>query len=156
MNLIVILVLCVLATTKVTLQGFFAKKNIQSFPDGVFFNGLIFLFSALIFFKNAFDCEWGIILFGSVFGFLTVLFQLYYIKAMSCGNVSLTVLIVNLSMIIPLTVSVLAYNEPLSILSFLGILLTVVAFTLNVEKETCTKTKKWFFCVFLHLSPMAL
>ena len=150
MDLIVILILCILATTKVTLQGFFAKKNVVTFSDGVFFNGLIFFFSALLLLKNAMDFKNGVILFGGLFGILTVLFQLCYIKAMSYGNVSLTVLAVNLSMMIPLTVSVFFYNEPMGGLRFVGILLTIVSLTLNVDKkEKSTAFKKWLFLSLL-------
>lgn len=152
LNLTIILILCVLATAKVTLQGLFAKKNIRSFSDGIFFNGLIFFFSALLFFKNALNFQPSIVLFGCVFGILTVLFQLCYIKAMSCGNVSLTVLIVNLSMMIPLTVSVFFYNEPISTLRFVGILLTIVSLTLNTDiKEKSAAFQKWFFYPCWHL-----
>ena len=149
MDLFIILILCVLATVKVTLQGLFAKKNIRSFSDGVFFNGLIFFFAALIFFKNIVDFKIGIFLFGCSFGILTVLFQLCYIKAMSCGNVSLTVLIVNLSMIIPIIVSVIFYKEQLGFLKLLGILLTFIALCLNVDKEKGVRFKKWFILCLL-------
>ena len=157
MDLFIILILCVLATIKVTLQGLFAKKNIRSFSDGVFFNGLIFFFAALIFFKNIVDFKIGIFLFGCSFGILTVLFQLCYIKAMSCGNVSLTVLIVNLSMIIPIIVSVIFYKEQLGFLKLLGILLTFIALCLNVDKEKGVRVKKWFIlCLLASLANGAL
>jgi len=135
MELLVIFILCLLATTKVTLQGFFAKKNVTAFSDGIFFNGLIFLFSALLFLKNALIIQLTIVVFGCIFGFLTVLFQLCYIKAMTYGNVSLTVLIVNLSMVIPVTVAVVFYNEPMGTLRFVGILLTTLSLILNINKN---------------------
>lgn len=145
MELLVILILCVLATSKVTLQGAFAKKNVKTFSDGIFFNGLIFCFSALIFLKNAVELNAGVVIFGCTFGILTVLFQLCYIKAMSCGNVSLTVLIVNLSMIIPVAVSVFFYNEPMGALRLVGILLTILSLALNVDKKEKSRAfKKWF------------
>lgn len=144
MNLIIIFTLCLLATSKVTLQGFFAKKNIKTTADGIFFNGLIFLFSALVFLKNIFPFQISVALFGAAFGILTVVFQLCYIKAMSCGNVSLTVLIINLSMIIPITVSLVFFNETLSFLGFMGILLTVLSLLLTVNKNEKSPTfKKW-------------
>ena len=46
MDFIVIFILCFLAASKVTVQGFFTKKNVTSLSDGLFFNGLIFFFSS--------------------------------------------------------------------------------------------------------------
>lgn len=144
MNLIIIFCLCIIATSKVTVQGFFSKKHIKTVADAIFFNGLIFLFSSLIFLKYAFPINAPVFLFGAVFGFLTVLFQLSYIKAMSCGNVSITVMLVNFSMIIPITVSVLFYDEKVTVLRFLGILLTALAFILSTgakKEDLCSE--KW-------------
>ena len=150
MKLLIILILCLLATFKVTLQATFAKKNVHTAIDGIFFNGLIFLFSALVFLKNAFCGNLFIALFGLAFGILTVVFQLFYIKAMSCGNVSLTVLIVNLSMIILIIVSVIFYNGKLNLLKIIGIILTVTAFSLNINKsEKSEDLKKWFLFALL-------
>ncbi len=150
MKLLIILILCLLATVKVTLQATFAKKNVQTAIDGVFFNGLVFLFSALVFFKNAFVDNLFIPLFGLAFGILTVAFQIFYIKAMSCGNVSLTVLIVNLSMIIPIIVSVIFYNGRLNLLKIIGIILTITALSLNINKcEKSDSFKKWFLFALL-------
>ena len=146
MDLLMITLLCILATSKVTVQGVFAKTNIKSTYDAIFFNGLVFLFSALIFARNLTGLNLPVFLFGSVFGVLTVLFQVFYIKAMSCGNVSLTVLIVNLSMIIPIVVSVVAYGERLTALRLAGLVLTVLALGLSAErKREQQKFKRWFY-----------
>ena len=145
MDLVIILCLCLIATLKVTIQGFFAKKNVVSIADGIFFNGLIFLFSALLFLKFAFPFNIPVFLFALAFGFLTVLFQLSYINAMSCGNVSITVMLVNFSMIIPIAVSVIFYNEKLTVLRFFGIALIALAFVLSTgDKKDNSYSKKWF------------
>ena len=146
MDIIIISILCLLAAAKVTLQGGFAKKNIRSFSDGVFFNGAIFFFSSFVFLKDALTVNLPTFLFGAAFGILSLIFQLCYIKAMSFGNVSITVLIVNLSMIIPIATSVLCFGEKLGVLRIIGILLTVVALVLNVSKGgKSTDFKKWLF-----------
>lgn len=144
MNLIIILCLCLIATAKVTIQGFFAKKNVRTQADGVFFNGLIFFFTALTVIKNAFPFKFPVFLFGAVFGILSVLFQLFYIKAMSYGNVSLTVMMVNLAMIFPIVVSIFFYGEKLTFLRFSGLLLTVIALVLGTGKaDGNIDFKKW-------------
>lgn len=136
---------------------FFTKKNVTSLSDGLFFNGIIFFFSSLMFLNKIFDFNIFVVCFSCVFGILTVIFQLCYIKAMSCGNVSLTVLIVNLSMIIPIFVSVVFYKETIGVLRLLGICLMVAALCLNVNKEKSVEYKKWFlFCLFASLANGAL
>lgn len=150
MELIAIFILCLLATSKVTLQGLFSKRNINTFIDGIFFNGLIFLFSAIVFIKNIYSFNLGVALYGMFFGILTVLFQSCYIKAMSCGNVSLTVLIVNLSMIIPIVFSIIVYKEQLSILRFSGVSLAIIALLLNFNKnEPGVVSYKWLWLSLL-------
>lgn len=153
MNLIIILCLCVLATLKVTFQGKFAKNNVKSSFDALTFNMLVFAFSALIYLKDLFSFSLPVLIFATVFGVLTVLFQLFYTKAMSCGNVSLTVLIVNLSMIIPIAISVVFYSETLTVTRLIGICLTILALILSVNfKEKNTTAKKWiYFSIFASL-----
>lgn len=145
MEIMYLLVLWTLTIIKVMVQGAFAKKNVKTTADGLVFNGTVFLFSALLFINHAFSSALGVILFGIVFGIMTVTFQLCYITAMSCGNVSVTVLITNLSMVIPLSVSIIFFNERPGILKYIGFALTVVALVLNVDRQNKTPTsKRWF------------
>lgn len=145
MELFIILCLCLLASSKVTLQGMFARKNIITFIDGIFFNGIIFFFAAFIFLTNAIRCHTAVVAFGSVFGLLTMLFQLCYIKAMTCGSVSMTVLLVNLSMIIPVITSVAIFDENLTGTKILGLILTIIALTISIDRnEKSENSKKWF------------
>ena len=146
MELFLILPLCLLATAKVTVQGGFAKQNVKTAFDAIFFNGLIFLFSAVIFAGSLLKTCLPVFLFGAVFGILTVVFQGCYIKAMSCGNLSLTVLIINLNMVIPILVSRFFYHEELSFFRILGICLTVIAFFLNIKSDSNKSVSgKWLF-----------
>ncbi len=152
--MVIIFLLCLLASSKVFLQGLFSKKNVNSFFDGLFFNGLIFLFSAIVFIKNVGSFHLVTIFYGMVFGILTVLFQSCYIKAMSCANVSLTVLIVNLSMVIPMAFSMLVYNERIGALRFFGVFLAFVALALNFNPKTkSTFSFKWLrLCLLASLA----
>ncbi len=142
---ITILTLCLLATLKATIQSAFAKKNVRNITDGIFFNGLVFIFSALLFIKDAVGSHIAVILFGAVFGLGSFLYQLFYINAMACGNVSLTILMVNLSMIMPTAFSVVVYGEKLTLLRLIGIILCIIALVLGVDyKEKAKEYKKWF------------
>ncbi len=144
MQLIMIFGLCLLATSKVTIQGRFAKEKIKSTYDAVLFNAQVFFFAALIFGRDLLFLNGPIALFGAGFGALTVLFQMSYIKAMSYGNLSLTVLIVNLSMILPVLFSAVCYQEALTLMRILGLCLTVLALILNVDGNNRSgQCKKW-------------
>lgn len=143
MELIIVLCLIALATSKVTLQAAFAKKHISMFSDGIAFNGIIFLFS-LLGFVGALKSSAQVLVFGAAFGILTVLFQACYVKAMSSGNVSLIVFIVNSSMIIPLFVSKIFYGEQFGILRIIGIVVIFIALAFSVElKKEKSNQSKW-------------
>lgn len=149
MQWIMIAILCILASSKVLIQGGFAKKNVVTFADGLFFNGLIFCFSALIFGKELRYLSVPVVLYAAVFGGLTVLFQSFYIKAMSSGNVPITVLIVSLGMIFPILNAILLFREPVTVFRLAGIVLTVIALSVNAETKGAGKqSKKWLaFCL---------
>ena len=140
MKYLIVVWLCTLATAKVTVQGVYAKKNIKTVGDATLFNGLIFFFAALLFLGQAISGCGEIWFFSVLFGILSVVFQTCYSKALSIGNASVTVLIVNLSMIIPIAVSVFAFDERLSVARMSGILLTLVTFFVVADVK---KTKKF-------------
>ena len=66
MKYLIVLILCVLATTKMSIQGAFAKKNINNIADVLCFNGLMFLFSAIIFSYDVIGCPWQVWLYASL------------------------------------------------------------------------------------------
>lgn len=144
-DFLLIMLLSLMACSKVTLQGLYAKKHVKSVLDGVFFNGIIFFFAALIFIRYIFTGSPVTMLFGAAFGLLTVIFQALYISAMSSGNVSMTVMIVNLGMIFPVGLSVVLYGDSLNAFKVVGILLTLLAFVISVDRNGATpKSKSWF------------
>ena len=51
MKLLIIILLCFLATTKVIIQSFFGKNDVKTTPDAILFNGLVFAFSMAIFYR---------------------------------------------------------------------------------------------------------
>ncbi len=143
MSFLIILCLVVLATSKVSIQGFFAKKHITNFIDAITFNGVIFLF-ALLGFVGGVRCSLPVMIFGGIFGILTILFQACYIRAMSLGNVSVLVFIVNSSMIIPVLVSKICYNEQFGTLRVVGIVVVFIALILSLEiKRTKSYSLRW-------------
>ena len=128
--------LCVLAVTKVTLQGAFAKKNVVNDLDGTLFNGTIFLVVALIFSYKLFSLDAHLMLYGTVFGVVTVFFQLFYIRSFAYGDISISVMTVNLAMIAPIIFSLIAYGEKLTVVRGIGIALSIFAIVIGTEKIT--------------------
>ena len=139
----IIIILIVLATSKVTLQGVCSRKYITNFSDSICFNGIIYFFASLVF-VFALKCSPQVIPFAFTFGVLTVLFQLFYIQAMSCGNLSLTVLIVNSGMIIPIIVSAVFFKEQFGVFRIAGIITILFSLSLSVNKKTVKSKLKWF------------
>lgn len=137
MAYLLISLLCVLAATKVTLQSRFSKTQNRSVTDSVFYNGIMFLTVATLF------CPWLMangatvttIVFGVLMGILSVAFQLLYLCAFSKGKMSLTVILNNFSMIIPMAVSLLAFDEPFGLAKAAGTVLALVSFCLIVARE---------------------
>lgn len=154
MKYLIVFIMCCLATAKVSMQSAFSKKSINNIADTLFFNGLVFAFSAILFLNKVIACSGEIWLYAVAFASFTVLFQVSYTKALSVGNVSLSVLLVNLSMIIPVLVSFLVYKEPLSPIRLIGIVLTLIALLISVDfKFEKSSDKTWFlFAVFAMLS----
>lgn len=78
---------------------------------------------------------------GSAVGFAVVnlLAQLFYIKAISCGSMTLTTLITCCGFIISTVFSVLWYAEPVRILQvvLLPLLILALALTMNLERGRC-------------------
>ncbi len=152
MDYIIVFALCFLATSKVTLQSFYSKGHIKNVTDAVFYNAAVFLVSAALFGSRVMNCSPKVWLYGGAFGILTILFQLTYTKALSFGNVTLTVMIVNLGMIIPIAVSILIYQEQVTIYRLIGIILTLAIFLMSVEFRKGSNYKQW---VFLALAAFA-
>ena len=135
MTAILILLLCVLASSKVVLQSRFGKKAVQTAADAVVFNGMIFLGAGLLYLPALFVSPVGPVTlwYGLAQGFFGVLFQLTYIQALAAGPVSLTILFANFAMIIPLVHSALFYGEPFGVLRVVGTALALTAIALNVN-----------------------
>lgn len=144
MEFLIIFLVCLLATTKVTIQGKMSKNLIHNNADAIFFNTGVFLISALVFGYQIIGCSPEVWIYGAIIAVLTVAYQVFYTKALHSGCVSLTVLMINLSLIIPTLFSWLYYKERLTILGLIGIVLTIVSFFVSTEtKGEKGFNKKW-------------
>jgi len=149
MNYLIALILCILATSKMSLQSAFGKKRVKNTADALCFNALIFLASAIVFSYEIIDCPWQVWIYATLAAFFAVIFQMTYTKALVIGNVSLTVLIVNMALVINVLVSYMFYNDSISKIRLLGILLTILTFFLCIDfqKRNIKNGKNWILFV---------
>lgn len=151
MALFLIPVLCTLAVLKITLQSAFSKTDDADIESNIFCNGIMFATAALIFLpfilKNGISSQ--TLIFGIIMGVLSFAFQIFYICAFSCGEMSLTVIINNFSMILPMSASFVLFNEHFGRLNLIGAMLALVSFVLTTSSKKNDKTEKnrakWIF-----------
>lgn len=145
---LLICLLVALACAKVTLQGQVSRLYYQNAQDPVLFNGVLFLAIALllaIFFPLVLPTP-ALILAALSVSLFTFSFQVTYSTAMTAGPVSLTVLIVNFSLFIPVVISILFYHEPLYLTQIAGTVFLILSMLLNLKKEPkegSQFSKKW-------------
>ena len=156
MQLLWICVLVVFAVAKVTLQGASSRRFIRGTADSVLFNAQLFaviaaLF-AIIFPKALFSSPLGWVL-AACAAVGTFLFQVSYALALQNGPVSLSVLIVNFSVLLTTGFSVVYFGESVYLSHLIGVLLLVASMFLSVKKETGTKkfNVKWLVLLVLSL-----
>lgn len=149
MEALILAALCLLSATKVTVQSKFAKNNVKTSYDSIVFNGIIFTMISVLFAAFLFrGFELSTFLFGAAFGILSVCFQLFYTRALATGPVSLTVLIINLSVIIAVAFSVIVYGDKFTVFKIIGMVLTIISFFLNAKIDKSKKAERsWLLLV---------
>ena len=147
---LLIAVLCLIFTTKSFFMSVLSKKHLHNTADAVLINGFIFTVIALLFAAFVPSAGHTEILFGVLMGALTVFCQVSYTTALSVGPLSLTGLVYNLAMLVPIFVSKIRYDEPLSAFRVVGILLSILALIINTKPSQNGKIpKKWYLFVLL-------
>jgi hypothetical protein len=144
MKYLLIPLLVILALSKVTLQSGFSKKHNKGLSDNVFYNFLMFATVAVIFsfFLINVGATATTIFHGVIMGVLSICYQVFYICAFSKGKISLTIIINNFSMLIPLFASLMEdingflqlktafywrHLAPLTIVIIMTVWITVIA-----------------------------
>ncbi len=156
MKYLIIFALCLISTVKMSCQSAFAKKGVKTSADSLLFISMIFAFSSLTFLPYLIYITpviWG---YAALFGICSVAFQLFYTRALSEGNVSLTVMIANFSMLIPVTISCVFFGERPSVLRIVGIALTICSFIAAVKPEGKTTKRSLIFAILSMLANGAL
>lgn len=150
MEYMIVLSLSILATAKMAFQTAFSKKNIINSTDALFFSIYFFFVAAIIFLPEVFGCSPAVWIYAAVSASLTIGYQLFYTKALSVGNVSLTVLTVNFSMVINVIASYVFFGESISYVRFFAIVLTIISFVIcNSNNKKEKSEKNWMMFTIL-------
>lgn len=140
------IMLALLATIKVTLQGAFSKGKIRVIRDSFVLNGLIFATTAVVLallFLRAVP-SWQTLLFSLVSGISGLCFQLFYILAMRKGSLSMTVTITQFNFVVPMTLGALLYQEAITPFNLVGMVLLSVACILFRKGGKTRLNPAWF------------
>ena len=143
--------MCILASSKAMIQSRFAKSMTKTPVDALVFNGIVFVVTALFGAPSLFrGIDLPTLVAGGIFGFASVCFQLFYVESFITGPVSMTVLVVNSGMMIPILVSHFLYNEALTVNRIIGIIITLFAFYFACGRGQEEKVNgKWLFFLIL-------
>ena len=157
MEFLIIFSMCVLASVKVTLQSSYSRGRESSTAQKHLFNAIMFATIGLMFSFSLFDG--GIhpytLTFGVATGVLSALFQFFYLKAFATGRVTLTVIVNNFGMLIPMVYALIFYGESFGIVKIIATLLAAVSFFLVVKKskneKNIDKKTKWMWFLYTML-----
>ena len=150
MDYILIFMMSMFATSKISFQSAFGKQAVKNTTDALVFNIFVFIVSAMLFLPKIFGCSPAVWVYGVFGGIFAVAYQLLYTKALSIGNVSLTAMISNFSMVLNVLMSYIFFDEPISAMRLFGISLTVTSFVIcNGGGEKSGVDRKWLILAVL-------
>lgn len=136
-NCFMILLLACMCAGKTAIQGRIGKDLLTGTGTVLFFNGLYFIASTLCMLLQVILTSSNIssitVLYGSLFGLISVLFQFGSTSAMKYGPVSLSVLIINLGCALPILAGLVFWDETPTVWFYPGIVLMVAALFLSTD-----------------------
>ncbi|MBR5309321.1 MAG: hypothetical protein IKU43_11150 [Clostridia bacterium] len=153
-QLVFIVIISVLASTKATLQSFVCKKHIRNSQDSILYNTFFFVFVALFLALtiNITTPNKEIIIWAFIHAALTIAFQVFYSMSLSAGPVSITILLISFCVVVPTFVSAVAFKESIFYSQLLGINCLLISFPLSVKDngEGGKKAnKKWLILTII-------
>jgi uncharacterized membrane protein len=129
---------CALASLKVTLQSKFSKSGKHTLSQNIFFTAIMFAVISLMFLPTLFDG--GIsavtVFYAALLGSLSLLYQIFYVIALSMGRMTLTVIINNFGMLVPMLVSIFFLGDEFTPLIGVGAALALVSLCLTVANKS--------------------
>lgn len=152
MQYLIVFALCFLSCAKLNFQGAFAKKSVTNPADALKFNIFIFVFSALLFSGYIFGCSTEVWIYGVFAAVFAVGYQITYTSALSSGNVSLTVLIMNFSMVLSVLASYFIFGDTITTMRILGTMIAIASFVVCCKTDVCDNlNKKWLLFAILSM-----
>ncbi len=131
----------------------YAKYGGKSLPFNInkaVIGTILFLALGVI---NGFSLHSETIIFGLFYGISLCISMHTGFKALSIGPMALTSIIASFSLIIPFLVGIILWNEILTLLKFLGIILLLLSiFLINAKKESGFSAKWLFYALVTLLS----
>lgn len=136
LQLVFLVITTVFACAKVTIQSRACRKYILNSQDSVLYNVMFFasVAAALAIALPLAAPTRIIIIFAAISSITTSAFQILYSVALTAGPVSLTVLIVNFSVLFPTAMSVLFLGDNLYLSQMLGIVCLIISMLLSFNK----------------------
>ncbi len=133
---------CALASLKVTVQSKFSKNGTHTLSQNLFFTAIMFLTISLIFLPTLFDggISSTTVFYAALVGGLSFLYQIFYVMALSLGRMTLTVIINNFGMLVPMIVSVVVVGDTLTPFICIGAVLALVSLCLTVANKKGKKS----------------
>ena len=120
---------------------------------GVYFFNTLLSLSAMLFFvmtSRGLHFEWSIMPYAFGFAFTYILASFFSVKAISCGSLSLTSLILSYSLMIPTFYGLIFLEDPMSIGFIIGIVFLIISLLLiNKKGENNNISFKWILLVGL-------
>lgn len=148
-----IVVLPLLAASKVIIQGFISRNKCSVVGDSFLLNALIFGAAAIVLFllKFSHSIPVKILLPAVLFGICNTAFQCLYLSAFKTGPVGMTTVINNFNLVFPILCGALLFNETITKQRFLGMLFMAVALVLLPRSDGGKINWKWFMFSVLAL-----
>ena len=140
-----------MSSGKASFQGHFLRKNAKNTTDNLLFNCLIFWAAAVA--MTALFCRsvpsWQTIVYGSIFGICSILYQYLYSSAMECGPMSLTVMFNTFYLVITIAAGILFFNDSLKATGVFGVLVLFAAlyFLLGGRRDERNVSWRWLWRV---------
>ena len=127
-----------LASSKVTLQSKFSKSDKHTLSQNVFFTAIMFSVISLMLLPSLFDggISETTVLYAALLGSFSLLYQILYVIALSLGRMTLTVIINNFGMLIPMLISVLYLEEDFTYFIGIGAVLALASLCLTVVNKS--------------------
>ena len=107
-------------------------KNSYAIYPFNFISSVVWVILLLLLSGSTPQFSMGAILWGLLYGSVQVFFLFFKSRAMSTGDVSVTTLLGNCSLLVSLIVSYIAWDERINIMQLLGLILLIISVILCV------------------------